>query len=63
MTNEQREFQRKLKVLEHAKKIGNVNKACRYFGMGRSSFYRWQEVRHRRTLDGGEYTRPLARDP
>jgi len=29
---EEREFKRKLRVLEHAQKNGNVAKTCRYFG-------------------------------
>lgn len=44
MTNEERDIQRKLKVLQHAEKIGNARKACRYFGIGRSSFYRWRDA-------------------
>ncbi|WP_397584023.1 helix-turn-helix domain-containing protein [Sphingorhabdus sp.] len=42
MTKEDRDIQRKLKVLRHAEKIGDVGKTCRYFGIGRSSFYRWK---------------------
>ena len=45
MTNEERDIQRKLKVLQHAEKIVNARKACRYFGVGRSSFYRWRATR------------------
>ena len=33
MTNEERDIQRKLRVLQHAEKIGNARKACRYFGV------------------------------
>ena len=44
MTNEERDIQRKLRVLQHAEKIGNARKACRYSGVGRSSFYRWREA-------------------
>lgn len=33
MTNEERDIQRKLRVLQHAEKIGNARKACRYFGL------------------------------
>ena len=40
MANEQRDIQRKLRVLQHAEKIGNARKACRYFWVGWSSFYR-----------------------
>ena len=39
MTKEdQREIQRKLRVLEHAERSGQVSKTCRYFGIGRASF-------------------------
>jgi hypothetical protein len=41
MTNDQREIHRKKRVLEYAERIGNINKACRYFGVARSSFYEW----------------------
>lgn len=44
MTNEERDIQRKLKVLQHVEKIGNAHKACRYFGIERSSFYRWRDA-------------------
>ena len=37
MTRDQREIHRKKKVLEYAERIGNINKACRYFG-GRKIF-------------------------
>lgn len=40
MNEEQRLVQKRLRVLEHAQKTGNVRKTCRYFGLGRSSFYR-----------------------
>ncbi len=35
MTKEDRDIQRKLKVLRHAEKTGDVAKNCRYFGAGR----------------------------
>ena len=38
------DIQRKLRVLQHAEKIGNARKASRYFGIGRSSFYRWRDA-------------------
>ena len=44
MTNEERYIQRKLRVHQHAEKIGNARKACRYFGIGKSSFYRWRDA-------------------
>ena len=44
MNEEQRVVQQRLRVLEHAQKTGNVRKTCRYFGIGRSSFYRWKRA-------------------
>ena len=38
----EREIKRRLRVLEHAEKIGNVHMTCRYFGLSRSTFYRWK---------------------
>lgn len=44
MNTDQREIQRKLRILKHADENGSVIKTCRYFGVGRSSFYRWREA-------------------
>ena len=44
MTKEDRNIQSNLKVLRYAEEISDVAKACRYFGVGRSSFYRWKAV-------------------
>jgi transposase len=44
MTNDPREIRRKLRVLEHAEASGDVSKTCRYFGVGRASFYRWRHA-------------------
>ena len=43
MNNEQREIQRKLRILRYAEETGHVAKTCRYFGIGRASFYRWRQ--------------------
>lgn len=42
LTNDQRDIRRKLRVLKHAEAIGSVVKTCRYFGIGRASYYRWK---------------------
>ena len=52
MTNEQREIHRKKRVLEHAERVGNVNKTCRYYGVARSTFYLWR-ARYRELGDEG----------
>lgn len=44
MNKDQREIQRKLRILLYADKIGHVAKTCRYFGIGRTSFYRWRQA-------------------
>ena len=36
---EQKTVNRKKKILDYAKEIGNVSKACRYFGISRETFY------------------------
>ena len=39
MTKNNQEIQRKLRVLSYAEQLGDVSRACRYFGVGRASFY------------------------
>jgi hypothetical protein len=43
MNNKQRELQRKLRILRYAEETGHVAKTCCYFGIGRTSFYRWRQ--------------------
>ena len=50
MSKDQLEIERKLRILRYAEEIGHVAKACRYFSIGRSSFYRWQQA----YAEGGE---------
>jgi transposase-like protein len=52
MTPKQREIQRKRRVIEYAEQIGNVRKACRYYGVARSTFYLWR-TRYRQLGDEG----------
>lgn len=52
MSRFRREVQHKLRVLRHAEQIGDVGKACRYFGVGRASFYRWKAA-YRRDGEAG----------
>ena len=44
VTSDQREIRRKLRILAYAEATENVWKTCRYFGIGRASFYRWRQV-------------------
>ena len=63
MKKEDRDIQRKLKVLRHAKKIGDVGKTCRYFGIGRSSFYRWRAAYEQRGEAGLINAKPIPKNP
>ena len=63
MTNQEREVQRKLKVLQHAEKHGHVARTCRYFGVGRSSFYRWKAAFDRRGEAGLINAKPIPKNP
>ena len=38
-----REAERRRRILDHAEQSGNVSRTCRYFGIGRASFYRWRD--------------------
>jgi transposase len=57
MNKDQREIQRKLRILRHAKEFAHVAKTCRYFGVGRASFYRWRDA-YRKHGENGLVNRP-----
>jgi len=42
MSTNQREINRRLRILKHARETGNVALTCRFFGIGRSTFYEWR---------------------
>lgn len=63
MMNEERDIQRKLRVLQHAEKIGNARKACRYFGVGRSSFYRWRDAYQKHGEAGLKNAKSTPKNP
>ena len=61
MKADEREIRRKRRVLEHADESGNVAKTCRYFGIPRSSFYRWRNVYLEHGEDGLRCKKPIAK--
>lgn len=63
MTNQEREVQRKLKVLRHAEKSLHVARTCRYFGVGRSSFYRWKAAYQQHGEAGLINAKPIPKNP
>lgn len=58
-----RDVDHKLRVLQHADKIGDVGKACRYFGVGRASFYRWRTAYRQNGLAGLENRKTAPKNP
>jgi len=38
------DIRRKLRVLTYAKEIGNISKACRYYGISREAYYQWKRA-------------------
>ena len=62
MDKDQREIRRKLRILEHVDKIGSVAVTCRYFGVGRSSFYRWRDAYRKNGVEGLVNAKPVARN-
>jgi transposase-like protein len=48
-----RQAQRRLAVLRHAEEVtGNVALTCRYFGISRNTFYKWQRRYQEEGPDG-----------
>ena len=63
MNKAQRDIRRKKLVLEHAARIGNVRKACRYYGVARSGFYRWKKAYETDGDDGRVQKKPCPENP
>ena len=61
--DDQREVQRKLRVLQHAERTGHVAKTCRYFGIGRASFYRWRRAYDRDGEGGLVNAKTIPKNP
>ena len=57
----ERETRRKKRILDHAVESGNVAKTCRYFGIPRSSFYRWRNVYLEYGEEGLRSKKPIAK--
>ena len=44
-------YRRRLAVLEHAEKTGNVAETCRVFGVSRTRYYQWKKLADAYGLD------------
>ena len=51
MTRAEIIYQRRIAVLDHAARVGNVAEACRVFGISRTRYYEWKGVADRYGLD------------
>jgi transposase len=65
MTKNKRDIQRKLRVPSYAEQIGDISRPCRYFGIGRASFYRWKAAFQKQGEAGlvNKKTIPKPRQP
>jgi len=59
----QQDIARKLRVLNHAKEIGNIAKACRYFGISRETFYQWKKAFETKGENGLINNKPCPENP
>ncbi|MFD8705334.1 helix-turn-helix domain-containing protein [Kitasatospora sp. NPDC059648] len=51
--HQDRRAQRRLAVLRHAEEVtGNVSLTCRYYGISRNRFYRWQRRYQEEGIEG-----------
>jgi transposase len=63
MTQRERDIQRKLRILRHAEQTGDISRTCRYFGIGRASFYRWKAALQRQGEAGLANRKTAPRNP
>ena len=38
---EKSDIKRKLNVINYAKEVGNINKACRHYGVSKTIYFKW----------------------
>ena len=63
MTKAQRDINLKLRVLNYAKEIGNISKACRYFGISRKAFYQLKRVHEQHGEKALVNSKPCPENP
>ena len=63
MNQQERDIQRKLRILNHAEETGHAAKTCRYFGVARASFYRWKVLYKTDGEVGLVNKKPIPKNP
>ena len=63
MTQKEREIQLRLRILKYAEETGHVGRTCRYFGIGRASFYRWKSAFEKHGESGLARKKPIPKNP
>lgn len=63
MTQKDREIQCMLRILKHAEETGHVGRTCRYFGIGRASFYRRKTALEKHGEAGLVRRKPIPKNP
>ena len=61
MTTDEREINRRRRILDHADESGNVARTCRYFGIPRSLFYVWRNAYHQHGDEGLRRKKPVPK--
>lgn len=60
---EQSDIRRKQKVLNYAKEINNISKACRYYGISRETYYQWKRAYEAEGEKGLINSKPCPQNP
>jgi len=63
MSQAAKDTRRKLRILNHAREIGNVSEACRRFGISREIFYRWKRQYAKHGKQALINRRPCPKNP
>ena len=63
MRKAQSDIKRKLRVLKYAKEIGNVSKACQYFGISHEAYYQWKRAYEQPGEKGLINSKPCPENP
>jgi len=57
------DIRRKLRAIKYGKEIGNVAKACRYYGISRDTYYRWKRDLETKGEEGLINQKPCPENP